>query len=109
MPINDNVGAELKAKTAVAEIPEDPKKNWEWVEVPDEDLFGVEHNGITINFEKYGPGKHFVSPKIAKELKLRLKLDQRAQIRILQPNVDKKMQEIMARDGKHVSGRVVEE
>lgn len=90
------------------EVSVDPKANWEYVEIPGEDLFGEEHNGISINFEKFGPGRHFVSPTIAKELKIRLKEDQRAQIRILQPNVDRKMQEIMARNGKRASGNVTQ-
>jgi hypothetical protein len=106
MALTDNSTPEVTPVVAAPVV--DPKADWEWVEVPDEDLFGEEHNGISINFEKYGPGRHFVSPVIAKELKLRLKEDQRAQIRILQPNVDRKMQEIMSRNGKRASGNVTQ-
>ena len=74
--------------------------NWEWVEVPEEDLFGEKHTGVHINFEGFGPGKHFVDPEKATEIRRLLANRLRGDMRILQPNQDKKMFEIMERNGK---------
>jgi hypothetical protein len=69
--------------------------NWEWVEVEESDLFGDPSNGVSINFKKYGPGKHFVNPEIAKELRRLLRQKTVAEMRVLQPNQDEKMRKIM--------------
>jgi hypothetical protein len=71
--------------------------NWEYVEVEETDLFGDQNNGVSINFVKYGPGKHFVNPEIAKELRRLLRQKTVAEMRILQPNQDEKMRRIMAK------------
>lgn len=83
--------------------------NWEWVEIPATDLFGDVNNGVSINFTKYlpdldeegkptgKPGRHFVNPEIAKEIRRLLQVKIAAEMRILQPGQDKKMQQIMAR------------
>jgi hypothetical protein len=78
------------------------KSNWEWVTVPEEDLFGEEHTGVSINFNQYGPGKHFVDPESAGEIRRLLDLRLRGDMRVLQPGRDKKMEEIMSRNGKRV-------
>lgn len=79
------------------------KSRYEWVEVPEEDLFGAPHTGVSINFEQFGPGRYFVDPEKADELNRLLKNRVRADMRVLQPNRDKKMAEIMARNGKPAS------
>lgn len=94
----DNSKQEIKAATVIAPVPD--KSNWEWVEVPEEDLFGEPHTGVSINFEKFGPGKHFVDPEKANEIRRLLNNRLRSDMRILQPAQDKKMQEIMERGGK---------
>src|SRR5208282_2365070 len=47
----------------------DDETNWEWVEIPETDLFDKPYGYIGLNTETYGPGKHFVDPDIASELK----------------------------------------
>lgn len=69
--------------------------NWEYVEVQESDLFGDRSNGVSINFVKYGPGKHFVNPEIAAELRRLLRQKTIAEMRVLQPNQDEKMRRIM--------------
>src|SRR6266852_7897454 len=64
------------------------KDNWEWVAVPDTDIFGEEHTGVSVNFEHFGPGKYFVSPEMAFELKRLLANRMRGDIRVLQPRQD---------------------
>src|SRR5271156_5361768 len=63
----------------------DNKDLWEWVEVPDVDLFGEEHTGVSVNFEHFGPGKYLVSPEMASEVKRLLANRMRGDIRVLQP------------------------
>jgi hypothetical protein len=75
------------------------KSNWEYITVPDEDIFGDKHSGFSINFEHFGPGTHYVDPEKAKTLKVLLANRMRSDIRILQPNQDKKMLEVMERNG----------
>jgi len=82
------------------------QSRYEWVEVPDEDLFGVAHTGVSINFEQFGPGRYFVDPEKAYEIRRLLKNRLRSDMRVLQPNRDKKMEEIMRRDGKPVPNQV---
>ena len=76
------------------------KSTWEYVEVPETDLFDKPFGSIQINFTDYGPGKHFVSAELAGEIRRLLKQRQQGDVRILRPTQDKKMQEIMARTGK---------
>lgn len=73
------------------------KANWEWVEVPDTDLFGEPHTGVSVNFEQFGPGKYFVSPEMAGEVKRLLANRVRGDIRVLQPKQDVVMARIMAK------------
>jgi alkylation response protein AidB-like acyl-CoA dehydrogenase len=73
------------------------KAQWEWVEVPDHDLFGEPHTGVSINFEQFGPGRYFVSPEMAGEIKRLLENRQRGDIRVLQPRQDVVMARIMSK------------
>lgn len=74
--------------------------NWEYVEVPEVDLFDKPFGKVSINLIDYGPGKHFVRPDIAKEIRGLLRDRFRSDMRVLRPTQDKKMLEIMARNGK---------
>lgn len=73
------------------------KDLWEWVEIPDTDLFGEEHTGVSVNFEKFLPGKYFVSPEMAFEVKRLLANRMRGDIRVLQPKQDQVMARIMSK------------
>jgi len=73
------------------------KANWEWVEVPDTDLFGEAHTGVSVNFEQFLPGKYYVSPEMASEVKRLLANRVRGDIRVLQPRQDVVMARIMAK------------
>src|SRR5262249_844673 len=73
------------------------KSLWEWVEVPDEDLFGDVHTGISINFQHFGPGRHFVNPEMAGEIRRLVKNRLRGDMRVLQPKQDARMAQIMAK------------
>ena len=80
----------------VAKMNED-KNNWEWVEIPDTDLFGEPHTGVSINFETFLPGKYFVSPEMASEIKRLLANRLRGDMRVLQPRQDTVMANIMSK------------
>lgn len=91
------------------------KNTWEWVEVPATDIFDQRHCGVSINFTHYGPdtkdgqwtgkpGRHFVSPEAAGEIRRLLALKMRGDIRILQPKRDQVAIEIMNRNGARIGG-----
>lgn len=90
---------DAKAPLTSAEISasNEDKNNWEWVEVPDVDLFGEGHTGVSVNFEHFGPGKYFVSPEMSGEIKRLLANRMRGDIRVLQPRQDVIMAQIMAK------------
>jgi hypothetical protein len=79
------------------------ESNWEYVEIPSEDLFDKPFGNININAESYGPGKHFLDPDLAGEIKRIIKVRNQSDLRIYRPTADKKMLEIMARQGKPLS------
>ena len=76
------------------------KANWEYVEVPDVDLFDKPFTPVSINFIQYGPGKYHLDPETAGEVRRLVKQRERSDRRILQPTKDKKMAEIMNRNGQ---------
>jgi hypothetical protein len=78
------------------------ESNWEWVTIPTEDLFGKPYDGIIINLQKYGPGKHFVDPDLAAELKRIMEVRNESDLRVYRPQEDKKMKRMMALQGKSV-------
>src|SRR5271154_3450845 len=73
------------------------KTQWEWVEVPNVDLFGEPHTGVSVNFNTFLPGRYFVSPEMASEIKRLLENRQRGDIRVLQPRQDVVMARIMSK------------
>jgi hypothetical protein len=73
------------------------KNNWVWVEIPDHDIFGEEHTGVSVNFQAFTPGKYFVSPEMGFEINRLLDNRMRGDIRVLQPRQDAIMARIMAK------------
>lgn len=71
------------------------ESKWEWVEVPDYDRLGEEHTGVSVNFDKFTPGRYFVSPELAGELKRLLGNREAGDLRVMQPRQDPKMIAIM--------------
>lgn len=86
-------------KTSAQKILEnnEDKSQWEWVTVPDEDLFGEAHTGCSINFERYSSGRHFVCPEAAEEIRRLIKNRLRGDMRVLQPKQDAEMARIMSK------------
>lgn len=74
--------------------------NFEWVEVPVEDLFGKPFGFVSINFEQFPTGRHFVNPELAGEIRRLVTNRQRSDMRVLQPNRDKEYEATMAKHGK---------
>jgi|ERR1700722_3301534 len=75
------------------------KTNWEYVNIPEEDALGNPHPGITLNFQKFGPGSHLLPPIVAAHVKERLKVVESESRRILLPRQDKKTISAMAKSG----------
>jgi hypothetical protein len=74
--------------------------DYQWVEVPVEDLFGKPFGYVSINFEQFAEGRHFVDPEKAKEIQRLVKNRQLSDMRIMQPNRDKEYERTMALHGK---------
>src|SRR6266550_1427988 len=91
------VDAQAATSAAAVIKANEDKNNWEWVEIPDTDIFGEAHTGVSINFESFLPGKYFVSPEMAFEVKRLLANRMRGDIRVLQPRQDAVMARIMAK------------
>ena len=81
----------------------DDEANWEYVEVPETDLFDKPYGYIGINTETYGPGKHFVDPDIASELKRIMRARHLSDQRVYRPTKDQKTLDTMARQGKPIT------
>jgi hypothetical protein len=73
------------------------KSKWEWVDIPNVDLFGEPHTGVSVNFNTFLPGRYFVSPEMAAEVRRLLENRQRGDIRVLQPRQDVIMARIMSK------------
>jgi hypothetical protein len=76
------------------------KANWEWVTVPEHSVFGTTHAGIQHNFKEYGPGRHFVDPLTAEQLRTNIDNGMRGEMRIMQPQTDPRYNEIMKKMGR---------
>jgi hypothetical protein len=109
---NRHVGQSIPSTTAsqrkrLAETPvlscaetlkaNEDQDNWVWVEIPDTDLFGEPHTGVSINFNQFLPGKYFVSPEMGAEVQKLLASRMRGDIRVLQPRQDAVMARIMSK------------
>jgi hypothetical protein len=88
--------------TAVA--PEVDKSNWEWVEVPELDSFGTPHSGVSVNFEQFRPGRHFLAPELAFTVKDLLLKKLRADQRVFQKNTDQVALRLMQKNGPQKKG-----
>lgn len=99
IPSNHRGKAPIGVGQSAAEVlkANEDKALWEWVEVPDHDLFGEPHTGVSVNFEQFQPGRYFVSPEMASEIRRLLENRQRGDIRVLQPRQDVVMARIMAK------------
>lgn len=76
------------------------KANWEWVVVPEHDLFGKPHKGINHNFQQYAPGRHFLDPVTAEQVRTSVDNGLRSEMRIMQPQTDPAYNAIMKKMGR---------
>lgn len=66
------------------------KEQYEYITIPDRDLFDNPMHSFWLNKNEYKPGTHFVPAPVAAHLRERLEIFNRQQIRLMQPGVDKK-------------------
>lgn len=77
---------------------------WEYVTLPESDIFDKPHQGAAINQQRFFRGKtYFMPPDWAAELRRILEVMQKADIRILQSTPDRKAIREMSRDGHEFS------
>ena len=73
---------------AVAAPTKPTTPEFEYVTIPERDMFDYPHPGIGHNREFYGPGTHKLPYDVAQEVKERLAIFEAQNIRILQPRKD---------------------
>lgn len=73
-----------KAMTVEQEVEPD----FEYVTIPERDMFDLPHPGISHNRDHFGPGTHKLPKDIAFDVKDRLRVFEAQNIRILQPRKD---------------------
>lgn len=61
---------------------------FEYVTIPESDIFDFPHPGVRINRDHFGPGTHKLPLKTAQEVKERLAIFDAQNIRIMQPRKD---------------------
>lgn len=82
------------------------RTNWQYVEIPDVDIFDKPFQGLSINGYKFERGnKYFVAPEVAQEIARIIKVNEKADRRILQSHPDVRAINDQLRDGK-TSGSV---
>lgn len=74
-----------KATTYAGPTTHKDKKDWEYVTIPEKDLFDNKNPGFDINTYHFDAGTHFVPPDLASEIKRIVQVAMDADIRILQP------------------------
>ena len=89
-----------EANTKV-EVSEDNKADWEYVTIPETDLYDEPHPSIWNNRREFAPGTHHLSPEMAADLKDRLKVFAASQRRILRGTPDRlTLKQIADRDAR---------
>lgn len=73
-----------------ADVSQKLEDGWEYVDIPAEDLYNYKFDGIAINLDNYGPGRHLVHPDIAATLNDRKKVWEEANRRLMRPQADRK-------------------
>lgn len=76
------------------------KANWEWVVVPEHDLFGKPHKGVNHNFVQYGPGRHFLDPVTAEQVRTNVANGMQGEMRVMQSQTPPGYLEIMKKIGR---------
>ena len=91
----------MSEENTKVEVSEDNKVDWEYVTIPETDLYDEPHPSIWNNRTEFAPGTHHLSPEMAADLKDRLKVFQESQRRILRGTPDKRtLQQIAERNAR---------
>lgn len=88
MPKPSNTALEAAMPGTSVEPDLDPQANWEYVTVPDRDILDYPFPGIGLNLQHYGPGTHKVPPEIAKEIRDRIQIAQRQDMKLFSAKVN---------------------
>lgn len=81
------------------------RSNWEYITIPEFDLFDKPFQGASLNGYKFERGKtYFVEPEVAKEVRRILAVAQKADMRILQSHPDVKAVADQQRGGTQAGG-----
>lgn len=109
MPKPSNTALDAAMPGTVEEnLAYDPRANWEFVQIPDRDILDYPFGGIGINLKRYGPkddrnpcgcasypqcettGSHKVAPDIAAEIRERIAIAQKQDMKLFSAKVNLK-------------------
>jgi hypothetical protein len=81
------------------------RSKWEYVMIPETDIFDKPLQGVSLNGYKFERGKtYFVEPDVATEVRRILKTGEKADLRILQSHPDLKAINDQQRSGQQAGG-----
>jgi hypothetical protein len=103
--LQERIDAKHSAKT----VWDSPKDRWEYITIPEENPLGEKHASIANNNHVFEAGKtYLVPPEIAEDVKDRLRVYQRACVRVLQPTRDYKAERQVAIGSTNPGGNAVD-
>lgn len=81
------------------------RSNWEYITIPETDIFDKPFQGCSLNGYKFERGKtYFVEPEVGAEIRRILAMSQKADMRILQSHPDVKAVSDQQRSGQQAGG-----
>lgn len=81
------------------------RSNWEYVTIPEVDVFDKPFQGLSLNGYKFERGKtYFVEPDVAKEVRRIIAMAEKADRRILQSTPDVRAVSDQQREGHQAGG-----
>jgi hypothetical protein len=81
------------------------RSNWEYISIPETDIFDKPFQGCGLNGYKFERGKrYFVAPEVAAEINRLLQVSQKADLRILQSHPDVRAVNDQQRGGQQAGG-----
>lgn len=85
------------AKKVDPAVTEKLSQGYRYVTIPSKDIYDFPFEGIWINANQYKPGTHLVNSQVADTLEERLKVFERASIRLMRPSINKEAVEAVNR------------
>lgn len=99
--------ATIKKAVDVAAVEEQEVRTepeFEYVQIPEKDLFGFKFHGVRINQDHYGPGTHKVAPVVAAEIRRIVSAAEQSDLRVMSPSINPDVARILSTRGINLGG-----